>query len=177
LADLFAVPAGELANHVIPLESLPGNDGKALGEQMLHALNNRERMIFMINFFRSRMNRSQFNQGACLSVIRQMVHAGSLLRVDQLAKESFLSFRQFERNFKQLTGFSPKKYSRILRFQSATRLYGNKGKNLTDIAHECGYYDQSHFIHEFKQFSGYHPKQYFSGRSEAVAWKEANKQN
>ncbi|RYF96544.1 MAG: AraC family transcriptional regulator, partial [Chitinophagaceae bacterium] len=64
--------------------------------------------------------------------------------------------------------------SRILRFQMATRLYGVKEKSLTDIAYGCGYYDQSHFIHEFKQFSGYHPRQYFSGSPEGVAWKESN---
>jgi AraC-like DNA-binding protein len=50
--------------------------------------------------------------------------------------------------------------------------YGNKKKSLTSIALECGYYDQSHFIHDFKEFPGLHPKYIFSGNSDATKWRE-----
>ena len=43
----------------------------------------------------------------------------------------------------------------------------------TDIAHNCGYYDQSHFIHDFRAFSGQHPLKYFSGVSGATEWRDA----
>ncbi len=80
--------------------------------------------------------------------------------------------RQFERKFKQFSGFSPKLFSRIIRFQSAIKKYDDKKMPLTEIAYECGYYDQSHFIHDFKEFSGYSPMQYFSGKAEGVEYKE-----
>ncbi|WP_350340143.1 helix-turn-helix domain-containing protein [Paraflavitalea speifideaquila] len=57
-------------------------------------------------------------------------------------------------------------------FQEALQQYGSTFKSLTDIAYECGYYDQSHFIHDFKEFSGYHPGQYFKGRPEGIEYKE-----
>jgi transcriptional regulator GlxA family with amidase domain len=84
-----------------------------------------------------------------------------------------LSLRQFQRRFKELSGFPPKLYARIIRFGAAMQRYGNNFRSLTDIAYECGYYDQSHFIHDFKEFSGYHPKQYFSGRTEGIEWRES----
>jgi len=113
-------------------------------------------------------------QSVFFSVISDIIHSRSLMPVDELAKRSFLSTRQFERNFKNFSGFSPKLYSRIIRFQSATQQYGTCYNTLTDIAYDCGYYDQSHFIHDFKQFSGYHPKQYFSGKAEGVEWRETS---
>ncbi len=82
-----------------------------------------------------------------------------------------LCTRQFERRFKEYSGFSPKLFSRITRFQSSLDSFGNKDKSLTDIAYDCDYYDQSHFINDFKEFSGYHPSQYFSGQAEGTAWK------
>ncbi|TXJ23716.1 MAG: AraC family transcriptional regulator [Chitinophagaceae bacterium] len=87
----------------------------------------------------------------------------------------YLSTRQFERNFKEFAGFSPKLYSRIIRFQSAIEQYGQTGKSLTEIAYDCGYYDQSHFIHDFKEFSGLHPRHYFGGKAEGTSWKDAER--
>jgi AraC-like DNA-binding protein len=101
-----------------------------------------------------------------------VVHARSLETVEQLSAQFNLSQRQFERKFTEYAGFTPKVYSRIIRFQSALSHYGSDYKSLTDIAYECGYYDQSHFIHEFKEFSGYHPGQYFKGRPEGIEYRE-----
>ena len=94
------------------------------------------------------------------------------MNVQEMAGRAFLSTRQFERNFKQFAGFSPKLYSRIIRFQAAMQQYGNKAMSLTAIAYECGYYDQSHFIHDFKEFSGHHPHHYFSGNAEGTEWRD-----
>lgn len=83
-----------------------------------------------------------------------------------------LSERQFERKFREYSGFNPKLCMRIVRFEEACNFYGHSGqKTMTEIAHECGYYDQSHFIRDFKEFSGYEPGHYFSGRAEGVEWR------
>ena len=63
-------------------------------------------------------------------------------------------------------------YSRIIRFQAALKEYGSK-KTLTDIAQDCGYYDQSHFINDFREFTGYNPKVYFAGKAEGSEYLEA----
>ena len=62
------------------------------------------------------------------------------ISVTELASVACLSKKQFERLFNELVGANPKEYARVVRFQN-----------------QCGYADQSHFIREFKQFSGYTP--------------------
>ena len=70
-----------------------------------------------------------------------------------------LSKKQFERLFKELVGTNPKEYARIVRFQKSLKLlqHYQEDANQAQLAYQCGYADQSHFIREFKQFSGYTP--------------------
>ena len=105
--------------------------------------------------------------------IRKIIDDRGLVNVRSLAREYFFSDRQFERKFKEFSGFSPKLYARINRFQAAPKQYGS-GKTLTSIAYDCGYYDQSHFINDFKEFSGYNPKVYFTGQAEGSEYLEAD---
>jgi AraC-like DNA-binding protein len=67
-----------------------------------------------------------------------------------------LSNRYLHRIFSEHVGISPKTYLMITRFQRSLALL-NKGKSYTAIAYECGYFDQAHFIKEFKNFSGLTP--------------------
>ena len=171
---LFSLPASELSDQAPDLQSLFGAEGAELEEKIMLAAGNRQRVTVMSSFLEKKLLRSSSTPSACVSVINDIIHSRGTTLVNELAKRSFLSTRQFERNFKSLSGFSPKLYSRIIRFQMATQQYGTCHKTLTDIAYDCGYYDQSHFIHDFKQFSGYHPKQYFSGKAEGVEWRNAS---
>ncbi len=170
---LFSLPASELSDQSPDLQSLFGADGSNLEEKILLAPDNRQRVAVMSSFLEKKLLNKNSVQSACVAVINTIIHSGGSTSVNELAKKSFLSTRQFERNFKNFSGFSPKLYSRIIRFQMATQQYGAGNKSLTDIAYDCGYYDQSHFIHDFKQFSGYHPRQYFFGRAEGVEWKQS----
>lgn len=79
--------------------------------------------------------------------------------VNELSSIACLSKKQFERIFNSLVGINPKEYTRIVRFQKALeQMQQQFGKiNQAQIAYECGYADQSHFIREFKRFCGYTP--------------------
>lgn len=173
IPQLFSLPAKELSDQIPDLVTVFGAEGRELEEKMMLAKNNRYRVTIMSAFLERKLLKNVKQRSALCTLISNMIHSKGLASVDQLAKQSFLSVRQFERNFKIYSGFSPKLYSRIIRFQLAMQQYGHAQKTLTDIAYDCGYYDQSHFIHDFKQFSGYHPKQYFSGQAEGVEWRNA----
>lgn len=173
IPQLFSIPANELSDQMPDLASLLGADGSELEEKIIMAETNLQRVAILSSYLEKKL-KNVTSHGAVVSVINAIIHSKGLMPVDELAKRSFLSTRQFERNFKAFSGFSPKLYSRIIRFQMATQNYGASHKTLTDIAYDCGYYDQSHFIHDFKQFSGYHPKQYFSGKAEGVEWKDSS---
>jgi AraC-like DNA-binding protein len=89
---------------------------------------------------------------------RLLVRNNGLLPIETLASHACLSLRQFERICLERIGYSPKFYSRIARFSRAYRLRErHPGHSWTSIAHEGGYYDQAHFIRDFKQFAGITP--------------------
>ena len=79
--------------------------------------------------------------------------------VTELASIACLGKKQFERLFNELVGANPKEYARVVRFQKSLKLlqHYTEDANKAQLAYQCGYADQSHFIREFKQFSGYTP--------------------
>jgi AraC-like DNA-binding protein len=80
--------------------------------------------------------------------------------METIATRYGISARYMQQLFLQYTGLTPKLYSQINRFQHSLRLVTNRNTSLTDIAYECGYADQSHFIKEFKAFTGTTPSGY-----------------
>ena len=88
----------------------------------------------------------------------QQVHASGNIPIERVAAQACLSLRQFERKSYERLGFSPKMYSRMIRFSHAYK-YKESAPHASwlDIAHRCGYYDQMHFIRDFKFFAGFTP--------------------
>jgi len=78
--------------------------------------------------------------------------------IEKIASMACLSLRQFERLSKERIGFPPKLFARLVRFSKAYRLREDFPEwNWTRIAYECNYFDQMHFIRDFKQFAGVTP--------------------
>ena len=87
-----------------------------------------------------------------------LVRHEGLGSIDQIASLACLSLRQFERKCHERLGYSPKFFARVVRFSKAYRLREMQpALSWTTIAHEAGYYDQMHFIRDFKQFAGITP--------------------
>lgn len=81
-----------------------------------------------------------------------------LTDLDGLARQCGLSERQFRRLCVARTGLAPKQLARVLRFRHAMRLLrGARRGDLAGLALDCGYYDQAHFIHEFRALAGESP--------------------
>ncbi len=79
--------------------------------------------------------------------------------VDRLSGIACLGKKQFMRVFRECVGMNPKEYGRIVRFQRALRMMQLGSRDYADIAYATDYSDQSHFIREFRHFSGLTPKQ------------------
>ena len=80
--------------------------------------------------------------------------------MENMASRYGITARYMQQLFVQYTGLTPKLYSQINRFQKSLKLVTAGNASLTSIAYECGYADQSHFIREFKTFTGYKPSGY-----------------
>ena len=78
--------------------------------------------------------------------------------VENLAGIACLGKKQFGRLFREYVGMNPKEYGRIARFQRALRMMQLGSLDYVGIAYASGYSDQSHFIRDFRQFSGMTPK-------------------
>jgi AraC-like DNA-binding protein len=169
---LFSLSSADVSDLMPDMESLLGQEGRDLEEKMMLAKNNKARLQILTAFLEGRLRRSP-GINAIESSVKYIIQSKGIFSVKEIAGRFCLSARQFERKFKDLSGFSPKEYSRIIRFQAACKEYGNKQRSLTSIAYECGYYDQSHFIHDFVAFSGYHPRQYFGHTIEGGEWRDA----
>ncbi|MEJ7558845.1 MAG: helix-turn-helix domain-containing protein [Pedobacter sp.] len=77
------------------------------------------------------------------------------LSIDNAASLACLSLRQYERRAKEIMGYSPKVFARIIRFSKAYRLKERQPQlSWTSIAHTCCYFDQMHLIRDFKEFAG-----------------------
>ena len=163
---LFGESATELYNRMPNLVELLGNEGRILEERMMVAASNEQRIEIMTGFFEQRIRKHSRHEHPVLGAIQSVIHSNGCGSIEKLSGQYYISSRQFERKFKEYSGVTPKLFSRIVRFHHACKYFGNDRKSLTDIAHESGYYDQSHFIHEFKEFSGLHPRQFFSGIAE-----------
>ncbi|MGH9908073.1 MAG: helix-turn-helix domain-containing protein [Pyrinomonadaceae bacterium] len=85
------------------------------------------------------------------------------LNVAQLAAHLGVSTRQLTRRFQQTVGLSPKEFARVSRFLHVVRSLRNREPTtLTETALTCGYYDQSHFNHEFREMAGMSPGEFFN---------------
>lgn len=81
------------------------------------------------------------------------------ISIENLAGIACLGKKQYGRLFRECVGMNPKEYGRIARFQRALRMLQLGSRDYADIAYSNGYSDQSHFIRDFRQFSGMTPKQ------------------
>lgn len=87
--------------------------------------------------------------------------------VRELVEETGLSARRFIQLFREQTGVAPKTFARLSRFQRAIgTVYLQKQVDWADVALACGYHDQAHLIHEFREFSGMTPSLYLSRATE-----------
>lgn len=166
LSALFNIPAIEFTNELPHLFSILKNSDTTIEERMFSAPNNNERVSIITAFLESRLK--ELKRPEIAYTVKTILKAKGQVNINELSSQCFLSVRQLERNFKEHTGFSPKAFARITRFNSVIGQAQNTGKSLTEIAYSFGYYDQSHFIQDFKTFSGYNPRTYFTGEADEL---------
>lgn len=89
----------------------------------------------------------------------ELLKVNGNISMERAASLACLSLRQFERVSRERLGMTPKLFARITRFSHAYRLYEKFPElSWTAIAHEAGYFDQMHFIRDFRHFTGLPPR-------------------
>ena len=168
LKTLFDLPASALTNVMVDSESLWGPEGKLLEEEVILAPDSEARIKLVSGFLLKRVKAVEKREQSFITLMKNVIDNNSLMSIPAFADDFNLSRRQLERRFKELSGFSPKDFFRIIRFRNALKGSEHPDKTLAQIAVDSGYYDQSHFSHEFRKFSGYSPKEFFVNATEGV---------
>jgi AraC-like DNA-binding protein len=98
-----------------------------------------------------------------------IIEKNGMLHINDLLENIYMSRRNFERRFFKKVGLSPKYYARIRRIGYVlNQIAGKKKINWLDALAECEFYDQSHFIKDFMEFTGRTPQQYLEENKELV---------
>lgn len=151
---IFKVNSAEFSNQMVALDELTDF---TLNERLFAAPDADSAFKILSGYLIQKVNFGLSDDLVIKDSIQQINNNPEAL-IRDLSKTYQLSERQFERRFKQTTGISPYQYSKILRFQrSLIKLNFNSAQNLSAVAYSSGFADQSHFIREFRQYSGVTP--------------------
>jgi len=91
---------------------------------------------------------------------RMILETNGAPSLDEVKEKIQISERTLQRYFKDYIGLSPKFYCRVIRFSHIFKLVSSEDQNWTEIALQAGFYDQPHFIKNFKEFTGEEPLKY-----------------
>jgi AraC-like DNA-binding protein len=162
----FDTPIADFLDDVINGEELWGDDSKGIIASLKSAGTMQERYALTEAFLIRQLDVHKKFEAKTDEAVRMIRESKGTLSIDEVGKKTGQDKKQLERKFSSLVGATPKIFSRVCRFlHICHHLDEQKGKSLTQLAYECGYYDQSHFINEFKVFSGFTPKEFFEKRN------------
>lgn len=141
-------------------EVVLGDDARALEEALRTAEDVDESAALLDQFFVSRLSLDDgYESFARALAAMSEAHGG--VTVEELAQREEVSVRQIERLFAKHLGIAPKTVTTVLRFQRALKaLMRDPGCPLAEVAATAGYFDQAHFIKDFKRMSGGVPRGY-----------------
>jgi AraC-like DNA-binding protein len=158
----FRIPIHHLNNQLIMPENIFGNAYKGLTEQLKNTLGNFKKVEVLDKFFLTYFNNKPNYTTAINNLQQVILHHRGNININSLYTSFGKSRRSMERNFLEEIGVCPKYFCRILRFNHSYALKRRfPDKNWNEILYTCGYYDQSHYIREFKSFIGNSPDAYF----------------
>jgi len=157
------LPIKEMENKAVPLETLFGKAGLQLETDILQAANSSARIAVAENFLQQQLATPQAVDFIARQSVAAMWQVKGQLSVDDLSEQLNINRRQLERRFATVIGLSPKQLAKIVRLQAALKMLEQRQfTSLTELAYENGYYDQAHFIKDFKEFTGMSPKQFYA---------------
>jgi AraC-like DNA-binding protein len=118
------------------------------------------RMITIVNDYLIR-KASGFVPGVVDHAVLLIFSTQGKISIGEICDQTKTGERQLERLFNKYIGLTPKFYCRVIRFSHIFKVIENKKFSWTDLGLEAGFYDQPHFIRNFKAFSGEDPSKYF----------------
>jgi AraC-like DNA-binding protein len=163
----LGLPVDELHNRHAPLEALWGRRVAELRERLLAVEGVEARLLLLERLLVSQIDRRHSRHAAVSHALAAFGRGQH--RIADVVEETGLSPRRFIRLFSDEVGLTPKSFCCIRRFQRTVGLlHRAHDVDWADTAVACGYYDQSHMIHDFQAFAGLKPTVYLARQATYV---------
>jgi AraC-like DNA-binding protein len=158
----LGIPSSDLENSYVGLDQVWGRAGIELHERLIGAPTMAARFSILENFLLSRpWSSARRHPGVAAAMAA--IEDNPSIRMADIHDLVGMSTKRLIALFRAEVGLSPKAYARIRRFQSALRLLG-AGRPGARVAADVGYFDQAHFVREFRSFTDMTPTQYAEQR-------------
>lgn len=158
----LGLPVGEIADHHVNLQDLWGPQARELRQRLCTLSTPEQRFRLLEDALTAHLFRALERHVGVRFALDFFATAKVGTSVREVAERVGLSQRRFIEVFTAQVGMTPKLFSRVQRFQRARSLaHASDEPDWTDLAVDCGYFDQSHLIRDFREFVFLSPTQYF----------------
>jgi len=163
----FKLPAGELQDEHVSLDTVWGAAAAELRDRLLEAPTPDAKLRLLEQVLLKQAAKPLTRHPAVGFALDEFQRAPHTRTVSGVTEQIGLSSRRFIEVFSDEVGLTPKLFCRIRRFQQVIQRIGaGKSIDWADVALSCGYFDQAHFIHDFRAFSGINPSAYLMHKTE-----------
>jgi len=161
--QFFKQPVHELFRESVSLDNfILRSELLCLEEQLAEAKNDAKRIGVVEKFLIKQMTYGEQDQ-LVLTALALIHKSKGNIRITELMEQLFISQSPLEKRFRKAVGTSPKKFASIVRLKYLIQQY-KPNHSLTEMGYEAGFYDQAHFIKEFKIFTGDTPEKFFGDK-------------
>lgn len=128
-------------------------------DKLCEAQHDAARIAVVEEFLLSRLN-SNASDPMVLLAVQLIRQSNGSAKMTSLAEKLNISQSRFEKRFRKIVGCSPKKFASLVRLNHVITSDAAKS-DLMSIGLDAGYFDQAHFIKDFKSYTGQTPEQFF----------------
>ena len=160
-----------LVDKETPIQELfDESQANKLVENIFQAKLTSERIKIIEDFLLRKLNEEKTVESIIKSTVNTLMETKGNASINSILEDQNFNRRQLERYFKKQVGLSPKQLGKVIRLQTTLQMLVNKeSETLTEIAYESDYFDQNHFIKDFKEFVGITPKEFLGNESMALS--------
>jgi methylphosphotriester-DNA--protein-cysteine methyltransferase len=170
-ANFISTPLFNLVDKETPIEELFDKvESVLLTQNISQAIHTQHRIEIIEAFLLKKLNEASTIETIVKTTVDVLLSTKGSTPINVILKDDLDKRRQLERYFKKQIGLSPKQLGKVIRLQATLQMMLSRTTtSMSDVAYEHEYFDQAHFIKDFKEFVGITPKEFLGNESMALS--------
>lgn len=162
-------PVEELNKQIVDADLIFGKNIIRLREQLLEATTPNCKFQLVEQWLMNCLSESSASYKVISNAVQKICEYPSMKSIEMISQKTGYSHKQFIQLFKKYVGLTPKYFQRVQRFNKVLQeLEVRQEINWSALSNDCGFYDQAHFIKEFRKFSGFNPEEFLREKGEYI---------